>query len=178
MAFESAIEWTESNWNPVTGCTKVSPACKNCYAETFAERWRGTRGHPYEQGFDLKLWPERLGLPLTWKEPRMIFVNSMSDLFHKDVADGFVDQVFATMEKAKWHTFQLLTKRSRRLAEWSERRYHGGADVDGHGLRRWPSNIWAGVSIESQDYVWRIDDLLRVPAESGSLDRALWGRST
>lgn len=165
MSYQSSIEWTETTWNPVTGCTKVSPACKNCYAETFAERFRGTKGHPYEQGFDLKLWPERVDLPLTWREPRMIFVNSMSDLFHKDVPDAFVEKVFTTMQRATWHTFQLLTKRSRQLAEWAERRYHGGADGGGHGLGRWPSNIWAGVSIESQDYVWRVDDLLRVPAD-------------
>jgi protein gp37 len=165
MAFESAIEWTESTWNPVTGCTKVSPACKNCYAETFAERWRGIAGHVYEQGFDLKLWPERLSLPLTWKEPRMIFVNSMSDLFHKHVADDFVDQVFDTMEQAKRHTFQLLTKRSRRIADWAERRYGGKGTGKGQDRRRWPANVWAGVSVESQDYVWRVDDLLRVPAD-------------
>lgn len=153
MAFQSAIEWTESTWNPVTGCDKVSPACKNCYAETFAERFRGTRGHPFRQGFDLKLWPQRLSLPLTWKEPRMIFVNSMSDLFHKDVPDSFVDRVFDTMARADWHTFQLLTKRSRRLADW--------AVAQG----RWPRNVWAGVSVESQGYVSRVDDLLRVPAD-------------
>jgi protein gp37 len=155
MAFESSIEWTESTWNPVTGCTKTSPACKNCYAETFAERWRGISGHPFEQGFDLKLWPQRLGLPLAWKEPRMIFVNSMSDLFHKDVPDSFVDQVFDTMASADWHTFQVLTKRSQRFAEWSKNR----------GRSRWPRNVWAGVSVESQDYVWRIDNLLQVPAD-------------
>ncbi|HAH06349.1 MAG TPA: hypothetical protein DCM05_07445 [Elusimicrobia bacterium] len=153
MSYQSSIEWTETTWNPVTGCTKVSPACAHCYAETFAERFRGTRGHPFEQGFDLKLWPQRLGLPLTWKEPRMIFVNSMSDLFHKDVPDAFVGQVFDTMAQAHWHTFQLLTKRPKRLADWAETR------------GRWPRNVWAGVSIESQDYAWRADDLLRVPAE-------------
>src|SRR5882672_5396448 len=121
MADRSAIEWTEATWNPVTGCSKVSPGCAHCYAETFAERWRGVPGHPYEQGFDLKRWPSRLKLPLTWKEPRTIFVNSMSDLFHKDVPDSFIAQVFDTMERASWHKFQLLTKRAERFAEWSQK---------------------------------------------------------
>src|SRR3989338_37805 len=111
MSSKSAIEWTDSTWNPVTGCTKVSPGCTHCYAETFAERFRGVPGHPFEQGFDLKLWPERLSLPLQWKEHRMIFVNSMSDLFHKNVPDEFIARVFDTMLKAKQHVFQLLTKR-------------------------------------------------------------------
>ena len=100
MGKESAIQWTDATWNPVTGCTKVSPGCKNCYAETLAERFRGTPGHPYEQGFDLKIWPDRLELPLKWTKPRRIFVNSMSDLFHKDVPFGFIDQVFGTMKRA------------------------------------------------------------------------------
>ena len=166
MAFESAIEWTESTWNPVTGCTKVSPGCKNCYAETFAERWRGIVGHPYEQGFDLRLWPERLGLPLSWRESRIIFVNSMSDLFHKDVPDEFVEKVFDVMGRASWHTFQLLTKRAERFAQWSGRHFHGSRERGVDGARsRWPKNVWAGVSVESQDYVWRIDHLLRVPAD-------------
>ena len=112
MGKESSIEWTDSTWNPVTGCTKVSPGCKHCYAEVFAERWRGVPGHPYEQGFDLKLWPDRLALPLTWKKPRAIFVNSMSDLFHESVPPAFIQRVFMTMRKASWHTFQILTKRS------------------------------------------------------------------
>jgi protein gp37 len=164
MAFESSIEWTQSTWNPVTGCTKISPGCKFCYAETFAERWRGVPGHPYEQGFDLKRWPSRLKLPLSWKEPRTIFVNSMSDLFHKDVSDFFVAQVFDTMEKASWHKFQLLTKRAERFAEWSQRHYHSGREVI-KGKKRWPKNVWAGVSVESQDYVDRIDHLIEVPAD-------------
>jgi len=117
MSEKSTIEWTDSTWNPVTGCTKVSPGCKHCYAETFAERWRGIPGHPYEQGFDLRLWPDRLDMPLTWKKPRTIFVNSMSDLFHERVPLAFIQMVFQTMEKASWHTFQVLTKRSERLAE-------------------------------------------------------------
>ncbi len=113
MAFESPIEWTESTWNPVTGCAKISPGCKHCYAETFAERWRGIPGHPYEQGFDLKLWPQRLSLPLTWKAPRTIFVNSMSDLFHKDVPDSFVEEVFNVMERASWAQFSASHQASR-----------------------------------------------------------------
>jgi protein gp37 len=164
MAFESAIEWTESTWNPVTGCTKISPGCKHCYAETFAERWRGIPGHPYEQGFDLKLWPRRLEMPLTWKEPRTIFVNSMSDLFHEDVSDWFLDSVFNVMERASWHTFQLLTKRTERFAQWSRKRFDRGA-TSINGKKRWPRNVWAGTSVESQDYVDRIDHLLQVPAD-------------
>lgn len=151
MAETSTIEWTNSTWNPVTGCNKVSPGCKHCYAETFAERWRGIPGHPYEQGFDLRLWPDRLGLPLTWKRPRFVFVNSMSDLFHEEVPLQFIRCVFGTMEKASWHTFQILTKRSKRLAEIAPK-------------LRWPSNVWMGVSIESADYLWRADHLREVPA--------------
>src|SRR6266545_3125322 len=112
MAEHSTIEWTDATWNPVTGCTKVSPGCKHCYAEKFAERFRGVARHPYEQGFDLKLWPNRLLLPLTWKTPRMIFVNSMSDLFQEQVPDEYVRRVFDVMERASIHTFQLLTKAS------------------------------------------------------------------
>ncbi len=164
MAFESAIEWTQSTWNPVTGCTKISQGCKFCYAEKFAERWRGIPGHPYEQGFDLKLWPQRLTLPLMWKEPRTIFVNSMSDLFHKDVPDAFVARVFDTMERASWHTFQLLTKRAERLARWIEQHYVDSASHV-NGRRRWPKNIWTGVSVESQDSVDRIEHLVQVPAD-------------
>jgi protein gp37 len=111
LADRSAIEWTEATWNPVTGCTKVSPGCAHCYAETFAERWRGLPGHRYEQGFDLRLWPSRLEQSLRWKRPRMIFVNSMSDLFHPEIPFEFVDQVFSVMAEASQHTFQILTKR-------------------------------------------------------------------
>jgi len=150
MSEKSAIEWTDSTWNPVTGCTKVSPGCKHCYAETFAERWRGIPGHPYEQGFDLRLWPDRLDLPLTWKRPRTIFVNSMSDLFHEKVPLSFIQRVFGTMEKASWHTFQILTKRSERLAELAPK-------------LNWPSNVWMGVSIETARYLWRADHLREVP---------------
>ena len=107
MSDRSKIEWTDATWNPVTGCTKVSPACTNCYAERFAERFRGVSGHPYEQGFSLKLWPERLILPLRWKQPRRIFVNSMSDLFHEDVPDDFISRVFEVMIGANHHIFQI-----------------------------------------------------------------------
>ncbi|WP_293882290.1 DUF5131 family protein [Sphingomonas sp.] len=112
MSDGSAIEWTDATWNPVTGCTKITRGCDNCYAERFAERWRGIPGHPFENGFDLTLRPERVGQPLRWKRPRMIFVNSMSDLFHKKVPTKFIDSVFDTMEAAHWHVFQVLTKRS------------------------------------------------------------------
>ena len=112
MAQKSDIEWTDATWNPVTGCTKIGPGCDNCYAERFAERWRGIAGHPYEQGFDLTLWPSRLKQPALWKKPRMIFVNSMSDLFHKDIDRAYIDQVVEVMERANWHVYQVLTKRS------------------------------------------------------------------
>jgi protein gp37 len=148
---KSTIEWTDSTWNPVTGCDKVSPGCKHCYAETFAERWRGIPGHPYEQGFDLRLWPDRLELPLSWKKPRTIFVNSMSDLFHEKIPLAFIQRVFRTMERASWHTFQILTKRSERLAELA-------SDLN------WPRNVWMGVSIETARYLARADHLRKVPA--------------
>lgn len=151
MSEKSTIEWTNSTWNPVTGCSKISPGCKHCYAETFAERWRGIPGHPYEQGFDLRLWPDRLEIPLTWKKPRRIFVNSMSDLFHEKVPFAFIEQVFRAMQEASWHTFQVLTKRSKRLAEIT-------SDL------MWPSNVWMGVSIENAQYLGRADDLRKVPA--------------
>src|SRR5436309_2684906 len=117
MAEHTSIEWTEATWNPVTGCSKVSPGCAHCYAETFAERFRGVPSHPYEQGFDLKLWPDRLNMPSRWTRPRMIFVNSMSDLFHESVPDDFIRRVFEVMASASHHTFQVLTKRDRRLVE-------------------------------------------------------------
>lgn len=142
MAERSSIEWTDSTWNPVTGCTKISPGCKHCYAETFAERWRGIVGHPYEQGFDLRLWPDRLEAPLRWRSPRMIFVNSMSDLFHHGVPDEFIEKVFATMATARQHTFQVLTKRPDRMAAW-------------HALHPafWDlRNVWLGTSVENRAY--------------------------
>jgi protein gp37 len=155
MAENSSIEWTDATWNPVTGCTKISPGCAHCYAETFAERFRGVKGHPYEQGFDLKLWENRIELPLQWKKPRRIFVNSMSDLFHEDVPDGFIERVFDTMRRAPHHTFQVLTKRAERLEHWASKNFSAG---------NWPPNVWLGVSVENQDYVWRVSHLLRTPA--------------
>jgi protein gp37 len=151
VADHSRIEWTHATWNPVTGCDKVSPGCAHCYAETFAERFRGVPGHPYQQGFDLKLWPERLAVPLTWKRPRLIFVNSMSDLFHEDIPFTFVQSIFRTMRQADWHTFQVLTKRADRLAQLAP-------------MLDWPSNVWMGVSIENRRFVWRADRLRTVPA--------------
>jgi len=152
MSDRSAIEWTDATWNPVRGCTKVSPGCKYCYAEAFAERFRGVPGHPFEQGFDLRLVPEKLGQPLQWAKPRRIFVNSMSDLFHEDVPTEYIQRVFAVMVEAHWHSFQVLTKRSKRLIEICD------------GLP-WPPNVWMGVSIESAEYVWRAFDLLKTPAK-------------
>ncbi len=151
MADRSNIEWTEATWNPVTGCDKVSPGCAHCYAEAFAERWRGIPDHPYEQGFDLRIWPKRLDQPQKWKRPRMIFVNSMSDLFHEKIPDAFIREVFASMEEADWHTFQILTKRPDRLMELAE-------------SLPWPSNVWMGVSIENRRFVNRADQLREVPA--------------
>lgn len=155
MSQSSSIEWTDATWNPVTGCTKVSPGCKFCYAETFSERFRGVPGHPFEQGFDLKLWPERLELPLSWKKPRRIFVNSMSDLFHEAVPDDFIEKVFDTMRRAHWHTFQVLTKRADRMAAYAKRR----AD-EGHPLDVEQPNTWLGVSVENENYVERAQQLL------------------
>src|SRR5882672_5562762 len=115
MGIESSIEWTDATWNPVRGCTKISPGCKHCYAEVFAERFRGVIGHAYERGFDLRLVPEKLAEPLRWSKPRMIFVNSMSDLFHEKVPDSYIEKVAKVMSIANWHLFQVLTKRSERL---------------------------------------------------------------
>ena len=154
MATLSKIEWTETTWNPVTGCTKITRGCDNCYAERFAERFRGTPGHPYEPGFDLTLRPERLGQPLSWKRPRMIFVNSMSDLFHKDVPTEFIDKVFDTMEAADWHVFQILTKRSPIMRDYLRRRY---------GSRLVPRHIWCGVSVEDDKAAARIRHLQDAP---------------
>jgi protein gp37 len=123
MADKSSIEWTDATWNPVTGCTKISPGCDFCYAERLSERFRGTPGHPFENGFDLTLRPERLQQPLHWRRPRMIFVNSMSDLFHKDVQKAFIGRVFDTMEAADWHIFQVLTKRSSLMRDFLKDRY-------------------------------------------------------
>ena len=151
MAERSQIEWTEATWNPVTGCDKVSPGCAHCYAEAFAERFRGVPGHPYEQGFDLRLWPQRLDQPLKWKRPRMIFVNSMSDLFHEDIPVDFIQQVFEVMAEADRHTFQILTKRHERLAALAP-------------FLDWHPNVWMGVSIENRRFIHRADRLREVDA--------------
>lgn len=151
MAEKSTIEWTDATWNPVTGCTEVSPGCDHCYARVFAERFRGVPGHPYEQGFDLRLWPERLDLPLQWKKPRRIFVNSMSDLFHQEVPDEYIFRVFDVMRRAEQHVFQILTKRSARLAKLASQ-------------LPLPPHIWIGVSVETLRYQWRVDHLRQVPA--------------
>ncbi|MBS1889322.1 MAG: phage Gp37/Gp68 family protein [Actinobacteria bacterium] len=151
MADRSAIEWTEATWNPVTGCDQVSPGCAHCYAKTFAERWRGVPGHPYEQGFDLRMWPQRLGQPLKWKRPRTIFVNSMSDLFHERIPASFIAEVFDVMVEADQHVFQVLTKRPHRVLELASE-------------LPWPSNVWMGVSIENRRFVHRADLLREVPA--------------
>lgn len=158
MGEKTGIAWTDSTWNPVRGCTKVSAGCKNCYAERFAERWRGVPGHAFEQGFDVRLVPEALDLPLHWRRPRRVFVNSMSDLFHESVPDTFIAQVFLTMSTASQHTFQILTKRPKRARQW----------ISGPGLidMRWPlPNVWLGVSVEDQASAdERIPHLLATPA--------------
>lgn len=156
MADGSAIEWTDATWNPVRGCRKVSPGCKHCYAEVFAERWRGIPNHPYGQGFDLRLVPEKLDEPLRWKRPRRIFVNSMSDLFQEDVPESFIVDVFETMRAAHWHTYQVLTKRADRMS-------HVVRNLP-TGLRELP-NVWLGVSVEDRKYgLPRIDLLRATPA--------------
>lgn len=153
MSDRSAIEWTEATWNPVTGCTEVSPGCDNCYARTFAERFRGVPGHPYEQGFDLKLWPERLEQPLQWRKPRTIFVNSMSDLFHEDVPNEFVQRVFTSMAEADHHVYQVLTKRPGRMASLLRQIQPDPLD-----------HVWLGTSIELDKYKWRADKVRETPA--------------
>lgn len=155
MADSTSIEWTDATWNPVTGCTKISAGCDHCYAERFSERFRGTRGHPFATGFDLTLRPERLDQPLRWRMPRMIFVNSMSDLFHKEIPSGFIARVFDTMEAAPWHTFQVLTKRSSLMRHFLRQRY---------GMRQAPLHIWFGVSIEDGTKASRIRHLREAPA--------------
>jgi protein gp37 len=151
MGTRSSIEWTESTWNPVTGCTKVSPGCKHCYAERMA--WRlCAMGQPnYANGFKLTTHEHMLELPLNWKKPQMIFVNSMSDLFHEDVPTEFIQKAFGIMHRASWHIFQVLTKRSRRLLELNQ-------EID------WPPNVWMGVSVENQEYVFRIEHLRKTNA--------------
>jgi protein gp37 len=156
MADKSKIDWTDATWNPVRGCTKISPGCAHCYAETFAERFRGVPGHPYEQGFDLRLVPEKLADPLRWTRARMIFVNSMSDLFHRDVPDSYVGMVAEVMSTANWHTYQVLTKRSERVAEMLR------TSLREHATQR---HIWWGVSVENRRHgLPRIDHLRDTPA--------------
>lgn len=155
MADGSSIEWTDATWNPVTGCTKISRGCDNCYAERFSERFRGVIGHPFENGFDLTLRPNRLDQPLSWRRPRMIFVNSMSDLFHKEVPKEFIDRVFDTMEQADWHVFQVLTKRSSPMRRYLQGRYPNGIC---------PRHIWCGVSVEDRQASSRIAHLREAPA--------------
>ena len=151
MSDRSTIEWTDATWNPVRGCTKISPGCQHCYAETFAERFRGVPGHPFEHGFDIRLVPKSLSLPARWRKGRFVFVNSMSDLFHEAVPLSYIQSVFSVMCDSPQHIFQVLTKRSERLAEVAS-----NLDL--------ASNIWIGVSVENQAYTSRIDDLRTVPA--------------
>ena len=147
----SKIEWTDATWNPVTGCTQISPGCAHCYAKTFAERFRGVPGHPYEHGFEPQLRPERLDQPLRWTKPRTIFVNSMSDLFHEAVPDSYIHKVFEVMQAADQHRYQVLTKRAERLAQLAP-------------SLPWPDHIWMGVSVENQRWTSRIAPLRGTPA--------------
>lgn len=151
MSDRSSIEWTEATWNPVTGCTKISPGCKFCYAERMALRLKAMGKERYRNGFKLTTQPDALQIPLKWKRPRMIFVNSMSDLFHSDVPTDYIQLCFSVMETASQHTFQVLTKRPDRALELAS-------------LLPWAHNIWIGASVENADYVWRIDSLRPIPA--------------
>lgn len=151
MALKSSIEWTESTWNPITGCNKISPGCKFCYAERMAKRLKAMGSENYKNGFKLTLQEHALALPLTWKKPQTIFVNSMSDLFHKEVPVSFVRKTFEVMNKADWHRFQVLTKRSDILLKLNS-------------ALNWTENIWMGVSVENQDYTFRVDDLRHTDA--------------
>jgi protein gp37 len=154
MSTSTQIEWTDATWNPVTGCTKITRGCDFCYAERFSERFRNVPGHPFESGFDLTLRPERLTQPIHWRQPKRIFVNSMSDLFHKDVPRPFIDSVFDTMEAADWHTYQVLTKRSSLMTRYLQDRYGTGTA---------PSHIWLGVSIEDAKNGDRIRSIKSYP---------------
>jgi protein gp37 len=157
LSLNSQIEWTDATWNPVRGCTKISPGCKHCYAETFAERFRGVKGHPYEQGFDLRLVPEKLIEPFTWRSPKLVFVNSMSDLFQDGVPDEYVELVSRVMTTANWHTYQVLTKRSERLEEMLRGPLRFAGEQE---------HIWWGVSVEDRKYgLPRIDHLRDAPAK-------------
>ncbi len=156
MSDRSAIEWTDATWNPVRGCTKISSGCAHCYAETFAERFRGVPGHPYESGFDLRLIPEKLTQPFYWRQRRMVFVNSMSDLFHEDVPDDYIVKIVRVMQLAFWHTFQVLTKRAERLRDLLDSKLRFAAEE---------SNIWWGVSVENRKQgLPRVDQLRDAPA--------------
>jgi protein gp37 len=156
MAQRSAIEWTDATWNPVRGCTKVSPGCAHCYAETFAERWRGIPGHPYEHGFDLRVVEDKLTEPLVWTRSHRIFVNSMSDLFHERVPADFISRVFGVMELADWHIYQVLTKRASRMREVLSKRLRRVAEFE---------HVWLGVSVENRKHgMPRIDELRSTPA--------------
>ena len=147
----SSIEWTEATWNPTTGCDKISPGCKHCYAEVMARRLKAMGQDNYRNGFELTLHPAMLERPLRWRRPQLVFVNSMSDLFHEDVPLVFLQTVFGVMRRASWHTFQVLTKRAERLEELAS-------------LLDWPENVWMGVSVEREDYSFRIQHLRRTPA--------------
>jgi protein gp37 len=157
MSEFSPIEWTDATWNPVRGCSKISQGCKHCYAETFAERFRGVKNHPYERGFDLRLVPEKLAEPLRWQQPRKIFVNSMSDLFHEKVPDSYIEQVIAVMLEASWHVYQVLTKRAERLADF----------LSAVPSAATASHVWWGVSVENKKSgVPRIQHLRRAPVRT------------
>lgn len=179
MSDNSAIEWTDATWNPVRGCVKVSPGCAHCYAETFAERFRGVQGHPYEQGFDVRLVPEKLSEPLRKKKPTTYFVNSMSDLFQADVPDSYIDRVFAVMALTPQHTYQILTKRAERMHDymhgrsktaefWKTAARESGYALEFRGMSLVPfplPNVWLGVSVENQHFAdERIPELLQTPA--------------
>jgi protein gp37 len=158
MSDQTRIEWTDATWNPIRGCTKISPGCAHCYAETFAERFRGVAGHPYEQGFDLRTVPGKLADPLRWRASRMVFVNSMSDLFHRDVPESYIREVVRVMLLADWHTYQVLTKRSDRMREMLNGRLRDAAEAP---------QVWWGVSVENRrDGLPRIDDLRASPART------------
>ena len=157
MSVQSKIEWTDATWNPVRGCTKISPGCAHCYAEVFAERFRGVKGHPYEHGFDLRLVPEKLEEPFRWKSPKTIFVNSMSDLFHAGVPDEYICSVAEVMVRADWHIYQVLTKRAERMKHLLKTRLRFAADQP---------HIWWGVSVENRRHgLPRIDQLKAAPVE-------------
>lgn len=156
MSATSSIEWTDATWNPVRGCTKISPGCAHCYACVFAERFTGVPGHPYEQGFDLRLVPEMLASPLRWPTPKMVFVNSMSDLFHEEVPDWYIERVARVIQMANWHTYQVLTKRAVRMQQMLKNQLSFAAQLD---------HIWCGVSVEDRRYgVPRIACLRETPA--------------